>query len=98
MRTTSAPEGRALADAARVLAARRALAHVLDRLADAPLDPAAVGALRDWLDESYPPAAAALDRLRASGATAPPRRSPAPCRRGLAVVPDPPRRPARRPR
>jgi hypothetical protein len=82
MRTTSTPEGPVLADAARVLAARRSLDPLLARLADAPLDPGAVGALRVWIEESYPPAAAALDRLRASGATAPPHRRARP--RGLA--------------
>ena len=74
MRTTSTPEGPVLADAARVLAAHRSLDPLLARLAEAPLDPTAVDALRVWLEESYPPAAAALDRLDASGATAPPRR------------------------
>ncbi len=74
MRTTSTPEGPVLADAACVLAARRSLDPLLARLAYGPLDPVAVVALREWLDESYPPAAAALDRLHASGATAPPHR------------------------
>jgi hypothetical protein len=68
--TTTCGDRQLLADAARVLAARRALEPVLERLAGAPLDPAAVGELRSWLDDSYPRAAAALDRLRASGAAA----------------------------
>ncbi len=70
MRTTCA-DGQLLADAARVLAAQRALEPVLERFADAPLDPCAAGELRCWLDDSYPRAAAALDRLRASDAAAP---------------------------
>ena len=69
--TTTWTDGQLLADAARVLAARQALEPVLERLYDAPLDPAAVGELRGWLDDSYPRAAAALDRLRASDAAAP---------------------------
>ena len=78
--TTICGDRELLADAARVLAARRELEPVLERLAGAPLDPVAVGQLRSWLDDSYPRAAAALDRLRASGAAAPhapraPRRS-----------------------
>jgi hypothetical protein len=68
---TTWTDGQLLADAARVLAARQALEPVLERLCDAPLDPVAVGELRWWLDDSYPPAAAALDRLRASDAAAP---------------------------
>ena len=60
-----------LAATARVLAARRALEPVLEQLADAPLNPSAVNELRSWLDGSYPRAAAALDRLRASDAAAP---------------------------
>ena len=71
MTTTTCGDRQLLADAARVLAARRALEPLLDRMADAPLDPVAVGELRSWLDDSYPRAAAALDRLRASGAAAP---------------------------
>jgi hypothetical protein len=69
--TTTWTEGQLLADAASVLAARRAIEPVLERLSDAPLDPVAVGELRWWLDDSYPRAAAALDRLRASDAAAP---------------------------
>lgn len=92
MRTTPTPEGPVLADAARVLAARRALDPLLSRLTDAPLDPVAVGALREWLEESYPPAAAALDRLHASGATAPPRRG------GRRYGPAPATTPLHRPR
>jgi hypothetical protein len=69
--TTTCGDRQLLADAARVLAARRALEPVLERLADAPLDPVAVRELRSWLDDSYPRAAAALDRLRASDAAAP---------------------------
>jgi hypothetical protein len=76
--TTICAQAHVLADAARVLAARRALEPVLQRLADAPLDPCAVRQLRSWLDDSYPPAAAALDRLRASDAAAP--HPPAPTR------------------
>ncbi len=68
--TTTCGDRQLLADAARVLAARRALEPVLERFAGAPLDPVAVGELRSWLDDSYPRAAAALDRLRASGAAA----------------------------
>jgi hypothetical protein len=68
--TTICAEAQLLADAARVLAARRALQPVLERFADAPLNPSAVDELRSWLDDSYPPAAAALDRLRASAAAA----------------------------
>jgi hypothetical protein len=96
MRTTSTPEGPVLADAARVLAARRSLDPLLARLADAPLDPGAVGALREWLEEAYPPAAAALDRLDASGATAPPHRRVR--RRSLAPATTLHRRPRRGPR
>jgi hypothetical protein len=70
MRTICA-EAQLLADAARVLAARRVLEPVLERFAATPLDPGAVDELRSWLDDSYPPAAAALDRLRASAAAAP---------------------------
>ena len=68
--TTTCGDRQLLADAARVLAARRALEPLLERVAGAPLDPVAVGELRSWLDDSYPGAAAALDRLRASGAAA----------------------------
>ena len=80
--TTTWTEGQLLADAARVLAAHKALEPVLERLHDAPLDAATVGELRWWLDDSYPPAAAALDRLRASDAAAPHR-----ARRLRAVAP-----------
>ena len=76
--TTIYVEGQLLADAARVLAARRALEPVLERLTDAPLDPCAINELRSWLFDSYPRAAAALDRLRASDAAAP--HHPAPLR------------------
>ena len=69
--TTTCPDAQLLADAARVLAARRALEPVLESLADAPFDPCAVNELRFWLDHAYPRAAAALDRLRASDAVAP---------------------------
>ncbi len=69
--TTTCGDRQLLADAARVLAARRALEPVLERFAGAPLDPVAVGELQSWLDDSYPRAAAALDRLRASDAAAP---------------------------
>jgi hypothetical protein len=68
--TTICAEAQLLADAARVLAARCALEPVLERFAGAPLDLSAVDELRSWLDDSYPPAAAALDRLRASAAAA----------------------------
>ncbi len=78
---TTCTDRQLLTDAARVLAAREELGPVLERFADAPLDPAAAGALRSWLDDSYPRAAAALDRLRASGAAAPHRP------RALRVVP-----------
>ena len=71
MTTTTCGDRQLLADAARVLAARRALEPVLERLADAPLAPVAVHELRCWLDDSYPRAAAALDRLHASDAAAP---------------------------
>ncbi len=65
-----------LADAAQVLAARRELSPLLERFADAPMDAGAVRDLRAWLDDSYPRAAAAFDRLRASDAVAqPPRRA-----------------------
>jgi hypothetical protein len=73
---TICAEAQVLADAARVLEARRALEPVLERFAGAPLDPCAVAELRSWLDDSYPRAAAALDRLRASDAAAPHRRAP----------------------
>ena len=69
--TTICADTQLLADAARVLAAQRALEPLLERLADAPLDPRSVTELRSWLDNSYPRAAAALDRLRASDAAAP---------------------------
>ena len=69
--TTTCVHAQLLADAARVLAARRELEPVLERFTDAPLDPCAVDELRSWLDSSYPRAAAALDRLRASDAAAP---------------------------
>jgi hypothetical protein len=69
--TTTCDDRRLLTDAARVLAARRALEPLLERFAGAPLDPVAVTELRSWLDDSYPRAAAALDRLSASGAAAP---------------------------
>ncbi len=68
--TTTRTDRAVLTDAARVLAARHALEPVLQRLARTPLDPVAVGQLRSWLDDSYPRAAAALDRLRASDAAA----------------------------
>jgi hypothetical protein len=71
MTTMCAADAQLLADAARVLAARRELEPVLERFTDAPLDPCAVDELRLWLDSSYPRAAAALDRLRASAAAAP---------------------------
>ena len=71
---TTCTDRQLLADAARVLAARQEIAPVLERLALAPLDPAAVRELRLWLDDSYPSAAAALDRLRVSDAAAPHRR------------------------
>ncbi len=86
--TTTCGDRQLLADAARVLAARRALEPVLERFADSPLDPVAVDELRSWLDDSYPRAAAALDRLRASDAAAP--HPPRPVRPGA------PRRPGRR--
>ncbi len=76
MTTTTCTDRELLADAARVLAARRELAPVLERFADAPLDPVAAAELRAWLDDSYPRAAAALDRLRASDAAAPHRLRP----------------------
>jgi hypothetical protein len=89
--TTICAEAQLLADAARVLAARHALEPVLERFADAPLDPCAVDELQSWLDDSYPSPAAALDRLRASAAAAPhPPALPQP-RLRLAV----PRRPGR---
>ncbi len=72
--TTITAERSLLADAARVLATHRALDPLLDRLASAPFDPCVVDELRTWLDVSYPYAAAALDRVQASGATAPPPR------------------------
>lgn len=68
--TTMCSDRQLLADAARVLSARRALAPLLERFQDAPLDPVAVVGLQSWLDDSYPRAAAALDRLRASDAAA----------------------------
>jgi hypothetical protein len=76
--TTTCADAQLLADAARVLAARRELEPVLERFTDAPLDPSAVDELRSWLERSYPRAAAALDRLRASDAAAP--HPPAPFR------------------
>ena len=72
MTTRTTAEGGLPADAAELLAARRALDPPLERLAATPVDHAAVEGLRAWLGESYPHAAAALDRLEASGATAPP--------------------------
>lgn len=80
--TTTCADRALLADAALVLAARRTLEPVLERFADAPLDPVVVGELRSWLDGSFPRAAAALDRLRASDAAA---LQPAPARRGLST-------------
>lgn len=76
--TTICADAQLLADSARVLAARQALEPLLERFADAPMDPCAAKQLRSWLDDSYPRAAAALDRLRASGAAAmhPPPASP----------------------
>ena len=75
MTTTTCADRQLLADAAQVLAARRELGPVLERFADAPMDPVAVRELRSWLDDSYPRAAAAFDRLKASDAAAPqPRR------------------------
>jgi len=76
MRTTSTIRRRLLADAALVFAARSALDPLLDRLAATPMDQAVVDGLRLWLDESYPRAAAALDRLDASIAAASPTRRP----------------------
>jgi hypothetical protein len=72
MRTTTTARRRLLADAALVFAAHSALDPLLDRLAATPMDDGAVQGLRIWLDESYPCAAAALDRLDASSAAASP--------------------------
>src|SRR5947209_8400572 len=90
MRTTTTDDC-LLADAAHVLAARSALDPLLDRLASAPLDHSAVEGLRAWLDESYPCAAAAPDRLEASSAAASPS-SPQSSRR-LSLVGSKTRRP-----
>ena len=68
---TICADARLLADTARALAARRALEPVLERLADAWLNPCSWDELTSSLDGSHPPAAAALDRLRASDAAAP---------------------------
>ena len=55
-----------LGDAAQVYSARAALDPLLHRLRAAPLDPAAVASIREWLDVDYPPAAAALHRIQTS--------------------------------
>jgi len=69
--TTICADAQLLADAARVLAARRELQPLWERFTEAPLEAGRVNELRCWLDSSYPRAAAALDRLRASDAAAP---------------------------
>jgi hypothetical protein len=52
--TTICADAQMFADAAPVLAARRPLEPVLERLADAPLEPGAMNDVRSWVDNSYP--------------------------------------------
>lgn len=60
-RTVRAPVN--LVDAAVVHAAREELGPLIEQWGRAPLDPEVVASVQDWLDEEYPPVAAALERL-----------------------------------